>query len=155
MSAPGFIYIIHAQGTTFYKVGKTSGSVESRMRSLVTSCPYPLMIVKSVWVDDADSAEDEAHASIAECRSNGEWFNLEPHQLDGLGVLLDTKASDPPPLRSGQRTYTMPATEDDLRRVDALVATYHPVKVTRSTLMHSCLELGLDALEAQRKREKK
>lgn len=54
-----------------------------------------------------------------------------------------------------QRTYTIPATEEDLRRVDEIVASYFPVRVTRAAIMHTCLALGLKELESQRKKEKK
>jgi hypothetical protein len=51
-----------------------------------------------------------------------------------------------------QSTYTIPATAEDLQRVDAMVDAYLPVKVSRAAIMHTCLELGLDALEARQKK---
>lgn len=49
-------------------------------------------------------------------------------------------------------TYTIPATEEDLQRVQAITDNYLPVKVSRSAIMHTCLELGLAALEARQKK---
>ena len=43
---PGYIYLIHAQGTDRYKIGLTTRSVEVRLAELNSSqSPYPLELL--------------------------------------------------------------------------------------------------------------
>lgn len=53
-----------------------------------------------------------------------------------------------------QRTYTIPASAEDLQRVDTLIdgATVGgtPVKITRAAMMHALFVRGLESAEEER-----
>ena len=71
----GFVYLIHAEGTSRYKIGRSVNPI-SRMSDIQKQAPYPLKIVKSFWTLDAIADEAYLHKCYAEYRVFGEWFEL-------------------------------------------------------------------------------
>jgi len=79
---PGFIYLIHAQGTDRYKIGLTTRSVEARLAELNSSqSPYPLELID--WFETPNVTEDEKyfHDKYSAYRVHGEWFSFDPKTL--------------------------------------------------------------------------
>lgn len=81
----GAIYIVRMKGTDYFKVGYTSGTVQTRMKQLQVGNPKPLKFV-TTWGGDMD-AEKEVHDMLGEFRTKGEWFELTTEDL--LNVLPD------------------------------------------------------------------
>lgn len=75
------IYIIHAEGTAYYKIGQSARSVKERMGVLQTGCPHNLNLILEVEGDVRH--ERFIHNKLADFRHRGEWF-----LLDGNGLSL-------------------------------------------------------------------
>ncbi|NER47575.1 MAG: GIY-YIG nuclease family protein [Symploca sp. SIO1A3] len=79
---PGYIYLIHAQGTDRYKIGLTTRSVETRFTELNSSqSPFPLELID--WFETDDVTEDEGylHEKFASYRVHNEWFSFDKRTL--------------------------------------------------------------------------
>lgn len=80
----GEVYLIHMEGTTFYKIGM-SLDPQIRLRTLQTGNPYPLQILHTQAVQDMRSAETSLHRQFEAQRvlnlNAREWFDFR----DGPG----------------------------------------------------------------------
>lgn len=72
----GYVYLIHAEGTNRYKVGRTK-SISRRIRELKSQSPYPLKLVDCYWSPDADSDEKWFHTLYGHWKVHGEWFDFD------------------------------------------------------------------------------
>jgi T5orf172 domain len=72
--APLSIYVMHAIGTTRFKVGLTRDE-KTRRRGLQSGSAFKLALVCVVSIETAES-EREAHALLARWHIHGEWFDL-------------------------------------------------------------------------------
>lgn len=80
---PGVVYVAHAVGTSFVKVGWTEqapfresmiSAAWSRIRQWATGCPFEL---KLLYVCEGSPAmEKEWHRQLEPTRMQGEWFDL-------------------------------------------------------------------------------
>lgn len=71
----GYVYLIHAVGTDYYKVGK-SINPDQRILQIAPKMPFDVRFIR-VWRSEFMSlAEKMVHKELAECRVNGEWFQL-------------------------------------------------------------------------------
>lgn len=80
---PGYVYLIHAVGTEYYKIGK-SINPDRRILQISPKMPFNVKFVR-VWRTYFMSlAEKMLHEQYAYCRVNGEWFHLsnDPGVLD-------------------------------------------------------------------------
>lgn len=68
----GNVYVVHAKGTDFYKIGSTK-SVVRRLAGLSTSCPYQIELLLAIQVEDCKAVESEVHFRFAANRRRGEW----------------------------------------------------------------------------------
>jgi hypothetical protein len=79
----GYVYLIHAVGTNFYKIGK-SVNPDRRILQIAPQMPFPVRFVY-VWKSNFMSmAEVFLHETFQEYRANGEWFAFEVQQLTWL-----------------------------------------------------------------------
>ncbi len=79
---PGYIYLIHAQGTNRYKIGLTTRSVEQRFAELNGSqSPYPLELLEVISTDNVTTTEGYLHSKFSLQRRHGEWFEFTNWQL--------------------------------------------------------------------------
>ena len=80
----GYIYLIHMENTTFYKIGM-SLDPELRLRTLQTGNPHLLSLLNTQAVQDMRSAEMNLHRQFETQRVPNpnvrEWFDLG----DGTG----------------------------------------------------------------------
>lgn len=74
-STSGFVYIIHAIGTSRIKIGH-SVEPEKRLKELQTGSPYKLRLIESWPGTKAD--ERRAHTCLSQYRQTGEWFDVPP-----------------------------------------------------------------------------
>ena len=74
-SREGWVYLLHAEGTDRYKIGRSANPI-TRCANIQKQSPYPLKILKDFWSIDAVSDEAHYHAYCSECRVFGEWFQL-------------------------------------------------------------------------------
>ena len=71
----GYIYLIHAEGTNRYKIGRSVNPI-TRAADIQKQAPYKLKIVRSAWTLDAPFDEAELHRWYTSWRVFGEWFDL-------------------------------------------------------------------------------
>jgi len=77
-STAGFIYALQAEGSVYIKIGRTTGSIEHRLKTLQTGQPTPLHIVAHQGVEtDLARIEHQIHQFLATERQQGEWFALK------------------------------------------------------------------------------
>lgn len=83
----GYIYLIHAQGTNRYKIGRSISPL-SRLETLKGQSPYPLEIIKAVWTPDAIEDELILHGEFEPYRVYGEWFEFfdQPKQIEDYSL---------------------------------------------------------------------
>ncbi len=71
----GYVYLIHALGTTRYKLGRSS-DVSKRLEILGLQCPFPLKLLASAYVEDCVAEEKRLHKLAKDYHAHGEWFDL-------------------------------------------------------------------------------
>lgn len=80
----GWVYLIHAEGTQRYKIGR-SINLPVRRQTLQKQSPYELTIDFSFYTVDAITDEAKLHELLAPYRVHGEWFD-EP--IDDRGLMV-------------------------------------------------------------------
>lgn len=94
----GYIYLIHMQNTTFYKIGM-SLDPEIRLRTLQTGNPHPLYLLNTQAVEDMRSAEMDLHRRFETQRVPNvnvrEWFDLGggTSEVDTAFAILDNEST--------------------------------------------------------------
>jgi DNA-binding XRE family transcriptional regulator len=87
MPQSGYIYAIGAVGTSYVKIGSTTGAVQKSLHALQTGHPSRLEILAAVHVetDLRDIEQTLHHFLVADCQ-RGEWFALamDQSQLEAL-----------------------------------------------------------------------
>jgi len=84
----GTIYAIAAQGTSWVKIGSTTGDAADRVRSLQGGQPFRLKVLAEVPVTASlREIEQQVHTFLAEKRGMGEWFAVDMDQPT-LAVLV-------------------------------------------------------------------
>lgn len=92
-SGEGTVYVIRCEGTDCYKVGITRGEVGGRLRELQVGCPYRLVVVSSVIVDNALRVEGLLHEALSGSHVRGEWFTLDEGVLGRVEGILEMEAA--------------------------------------------------------------
>ncbi|MFZ4596674.1 MAG: GIY-YIG nuclease family protein, partial [Verrucomicrobiaceae bacterium] len=77
----GYVYCIHDPTHDNYKIGKTTGRPDRRLKALQTGNPNDLMFKfalrsRSVW-----ETETHIHNALAHGRLKGEWFKCPEHEV--------------------------------------------------------------------------
>lgn len=70
----GSIYLVKCG--EYYKIGLTSGSVESRVSSMRVGNPYPIEIIDSFLTNTLREDEARLHKALEKYLFQGEWFHL-------------------------------------------------------------------------------
>lgn len=79
---PGYVYLIHAEGTDRYKIGLTTRSVQARLAELNSSqSPYPLEVIDWFETDNVTTDEGYLHEKFAAYRVHNEWFQFDKKAL--------------------------------------------------------------------------
>lgn len=89
----GWVYLIHAQDTIRYKIGRSINPI-SRIQELQKQSPYPLEITQSFWAADAVVDEAILHERFNEYRVFGEWFEFsDATNYEGVSVFEQVEFS--------------------------------------------------------------
>jgi hypothetical protein len=86
-----FVYFILNQGSNAIKIGRAR-NVDRRMKSLQTSSPAKLELIKSISVQGKYEAQDlelSLHKQFDDLRITGEWFRAEPGLIDYINQLRE------------------------------------------------------------------
>ena len=79
------IYLIKAKDWNFYKIGYASKSIKKRVKSIQTSCPFKLKVIKKI--NGGFYQETILHTLFKSKQQQGEWFKLDNQYLN---ILLNT-----------------------------------------------------------------
>jgi hypothetical protein len=77
---PGFIYLIRAIDTAYYKIGYTNNP-SRRFSQISPKMPFKTKQMKVWRTNCMDIAEKMLHEIYAEYRTNGEWFDLPDSEI--------------------------------------------------------------------------
>lgn len=72
----------------FIKIGKATGSPQSRVASLKTGCPFPIDVIG--FVAGGYDEERGLHRRFGHLRAHGEWFHAAPDLCAHIAQLLGT-----------------------------------------------------------------
>lgn len=70
---PGYVYLIHAVGTNFYKIGK-SVTPNKRLTQISPKMPFECELIATRQSLFVSEAEKDYHSWLHDKRANGEWF---------------------------------------------------------------------------------
>ena len=77
----GYVYMIHAIGTDYYKIGK-SINPDRRILQIAPKMPFSVKFHR-VWRSNFMSyAEKYLHSNFEDFRANGEWFEFSEDNFD-------------------------------------------------------------------------
>lgn len=79
----GFVYLIHATETPYYKIGLT-GDLKTRLAGLSTASFTKLKLVASAFVNEVYMVEMQLHSKYELFWKKGEWFMFPDKMLKGL-----------------------------------------------------------------------
>lgn len=82
--SPGYVYILKAG--EWYKIGYST-NVKKRLEKLMTAPPFPTEVVHIIGDNDYIALEKRPHERFAEKRVGGEWFLLEPDDIEWIKAL--------------------------------------------------------------------
>lgn len=77
---------------TFYKIGRTSKSVNLRVKQVQTSNPESVELIhfkQNLNHKQSVIEEDKLHRIFSHCRVNGEWFSLTPCEVTQCKLIMD------------------------------------------------------------------
>ena len=72
----GWVYLLHAQGTNRYKIGRTANPIR-RYQELKKQSPYPLTILQSFQTMNMVLDEKYLHELFNKYKAHGEWFETD------------------------------------------------------------------------------
>lgn len=78
----GYVYLIQSP-TGAYKIGRTTNP-KDRMKTFSVKLPFEVEYVCLIQTDDMYSLEQSLHKQFATKRVNGEWFQLEPNDVEHI-----------------------------------------------------------------------
>lgn len=85
----GYVYVIHCEGTTFYKIGISKKNYNDRLYNLQSGCPFELEMIYVSHSDDHRRLEKELHNKFKDKCVRGEWFDLDEASLNTLIKYLE------------------------------------------------------------------
>jgi hypothetical protein len=81
-----FVYILRSGSEDLFKIGRTRGDLEARIKQLSTGNPYPLTVFDVIETDDDAPCETYLHGSLRSrrCTESGarEFFSLTTTELE-------------------------------------------------------------------------
>jgi hypothetical protein len=75
----GYVYL--AQSGERFKIGRTL-SLERRISGLAGQLPEKIVLLHAIKTEDTSGIEAYWHRRFADQRLNGEWFALEPDDIE-------------------------------------------------------------------------
>lgn len=128
------IYVIHAVGTEWYKIGWTDGkTVQKRMADIQTGCPHDLVCIAKL--EGGRREEIGLHRRYDDFRGNGEWFRLPDW---AIGELSDGSLSISRGFNRSRKVNTVP----DIMFSKVVHKAYQAIADGESPL-DSIMEIGI------------
>jgi hypothetical protein len=77
----GYVYLVHAVGTSRYKIGQST-QPKVRFEQLKNQSPFPLEVIDCFWTPDRFADEKALHEELGHTRVHSEWFELFEKKSD-------------------------------------------------------------------------
>lgn len=78
----GFVYLIcDPEGSGFFKIGVTKGSIEKRIKKLQTGNPNEIFIHSFFQTEDPFFFEKQLHFRYRDYHVHGEWYDIPQEEL--------------------------------------------------------------------------
>lgn len=78
-----YVYIIHAEGTDWYKIGRSKDPAK-RSKALAAKTPYETRVLLTIPTPESKALEAYMHDQYSNYRIRGEWFHLTGWAKEGL-----------------------------------------------------------------------
>ena len=88
---PGFVYLMHAKGTRFFKIGRSFDPTQREYQLNNTKSPVEIELLSQISTINAFKAEYILHEYFSNKRTRGEWFELDPFELHTIMSLDENK----------------------------------------------------------------
>ena len=75
---PGYVYLLEGGG--FFKIGKAT-DLDRRVQQIFPKLPFECRLLHAIASDDCLALERWLHRRFADCRRNGEWFQLDAERV--------------------------------------------------------------------------
>lgn len=85
IGSPGYVYLLQAS-TGVCKIGRTKDP-SKRTKMLEVKLPFDVTLGALIKTDDMHNLEYSLHVRFGDKRVNGEWFNLEPEDIEYIKSL--------------------------------------------------------------------
>jgi Meiotically up-regulated gene 113 len=85
--SPGYVYLVKSGSA--YKIGRTKGPVEQRLRNLQTGNHSHLSIIKTVYTANPVYLESALHRYFYRYNISGEWFACDEMQVEEIIEKMD------------------------------------------------------------------
>lgn len=85
-------YVYFLKADRFLKIGRSSGSPYSRIASLQTGCPFPLVPI--AHISGGSSKELELHKRFNQYRVHGEWFLFSGELVEFINSIKGINQDD-------------------------------------------------------------
>lgn len=80
----GYIYLVQAiEPENHYKIGLSVDPI-SRIDNMGVKLPFPIEIIHLIKTNDMKGAEKQLHNTYSSKHINGEWFKLNPHDVNEI-----------------------------------------------------------------------
>ena len=87
----GYIYIIHAEKTNYYKIGISKDAPRNRIASIQTGSVFDLKFIDIRYTKQFRVLEKDLHRQYKDYNVRGEWFELVEKQINEIVNYIITK----------------------------------------------------------------
>ena len=77
----GYVYLIHCEGTNYYKIGMSSIGYKSRLSQMQSGCPFRLIMVHVVHSINYKAIEMKLHKKYKNNNHFLEWFTFTQEEV--------------------------------------------------------------------------
>jgi len=89
----GYVYLVHCDGTEYFKIGISKNAPDVRINAMQTSCPFKLHMVHVAYCDHFSYAETILHELYCKRRVRGEWFDMSGLDVGDVIESIDAYAT--------------------------------------------------------------
>ncbi len=83
---PGYVYVLHAPESQRYKIGRTK-DLKNRTQMIGLQLPFAVELIHHIECQDYLQAEAVLHSRYSNKRINGEWFALDPQDIEAIKAI--------------------------------------------------------------------
>jgi len=75
----GYVYLL--RGGDYYKIGLSANPNRRIVKEIQPKLPFEVEIIATLQTENMFDLEKMLHTAFSHRRTNGEWFELEPHDV--------------------------------------------------------------------------